>query len=216
MGCILCGGTGVGPFFADRRRTFVHCPQCDLVFVPRAQLLGPTEERARYAQHHNTAADPAYLRYIDGCIAELRRLPLEGARILDFGCGEHAVMAARLRSLGLECTAYDPLYGLGAHALAGTYDVVAAVEVMEHLREPRQEIERLVACLGLHGRLFVRTLLRSEDAPFCTWWYKNDPTHVNFFSEETWRHVARRFALRWDFCDGRQITVLRAQEARVP
>jgi cyclopropane fatty-acyl-phospholipid synthase-like methyltransferase len=207
--CILCGTEGTECFFADKRRSFLRCPNCDLVFVPREQLLSLADERARYDQHHNTECDQAYLSYVDSCIAELHCLPLAGARILDFGCGQHAVMTARLRGQGLDCTGYDPLYQLGTRALAETYDVIAAVEVVEHLRDLRHEFDRIANCLAPGGHLFLRTLLRAADIPFATWWYKNDSTHVNFFSAVTMRFVARRWNLLCDVCDGRQITVLR-------
>lgn len=209
VACVLCGSDGADIFFTDRRRAYLRCPTCDLVFVAREQMLSRTDERARYDQHHNTATDLAYVSYIDACIAELRRLPLAGARILDFGCGQHAVMTARLREQGLDCTAYDPLYQLGTHALADTYDVVAAVEVVEHLRELRQELDGIARSLAPGGRLFVRTLLRCADVPFATWWYKNDLTHVNFFSADTWEFVARTWDLVCEYRDDRQIVVLR-------
>ena len=43
------------------------------------------------------------------------------SEVLDFGCGEHAVLTAILRSRGMTCDAYDPLYdfsALSATALA--------------------------------------------------------------------------------------------------
>jgi cyclopropane fatty-acyl-phospholipid synthase-like methyltransferase len=208
--CVLCGNDRTEAFFADRRRSYLRCPNCDLVFVPRQQLLSVTDERVRYDQHHNSAADAAYLRYVDACVAELRRLPLVGARILDFGCGQHAVMTARLREQGLDCTAYDPLYELGGQALAGKYDVIAAIEVVEHLRDPRHEFDTIANCLAPGGYLFVRTLLRRADVPFVAWWYKNDPTHVNFFSAITLRFVSRAWNLLCEHSDDRQIVVLKA------
>lgn len=204
---MLCGEEAA-PFCGDRQRDYLRCAHCDLVFVPREQLVSIEEERARYARHHNTADDPTYLEYVDSCIAELRRLPLPGARILDFGCGEHAVMTGRLRALGLDCRGYDPVYGIGAGALARGYDVIAAIETVEHLREPRDELARLAGLLAPGGHLFVRTSLRDDESEFLAWWYKNDPTHVNFFSQRTLRWLAGALGLDCSFCDGRQCAVL--------
>jgi hypothetical protein len=36
------------------------------------------------------------------------------------------------------------------------------------------------------------TKLVRDQAAFASWHYKNDPTHVCFYSEETWRWWARQ------------------------
>ena len=75
--------------------------------------------------------------------------------------------------------------------LRGQYDFICATEVVEHLHHPGQELARLWALLGPGGWLGVMTKLVRDHAAFAGWHYKNDPTHVCFFSEMTWQWWAR-------------------------
>ena len=53
------------------------------------------------------------------------------------------------------------------------------------------ELERLWSLLQPGGWLGIMTKLVSDQTAFANWHYKNDPTHVCFFSADTWRWWAR-------------------------
>jgi 2-polyprenyl-3-methyl-5-hydroxy-6-metoxy-1,4-benzoquinol methylase len=68
------------------------------------------------------------------------------------------------------------------------FDVVIAVEVIEHLTEPWKELHEIENVLAPDGIVIFSTLLTNAfvdrlDASehFKNWWYKDDPTHVSFF-----------------------------------
>ena len=76
--------------------------------------------------------------------------------------------------------------------LQPAYDFVCSTEVVEHLHHPGAQLELLWSLLGAGGWLGIMTkLVRDVDA-FSRWHYKNDPTHVCFFSIETWQWWARQ------------------------
>jgi SAM-dependent methyltransferase len=143
------------------------------------------DERARYAHHDNTPTNEGYVRFLGQVADVVEGLVGPGMRILDFGSGQNAVLAGLLRARGHDCTAYDPLYGLGASALQATYDAIVVCEVIEHLRDPRGELRSLAACLAPAGRLVVRTRCYPSLDELGSWWYARDATHLNFFARRT-------------------------------
>lgn len=183
--CRLCRSTACVPAGQCAGRELLHCPACGLVFVPKAQWLSVAAERERYAHHDNTAANEGYVRFL-GEVADLACAHLgPGGRVLDFGSGPNAVLTGLLRARGHACVAYDPVYGVGADALADRYDAVVACEVIEHLREPRAELARITACLRPGGSVVVRTRCYPSVAEIPSWWYARDLAHINFFGART-------------------------------
>ena len=167
------------------------------MFVPEAQWLRVEDERARYAHHDNVPSNEGYLRFLGEVADVVNGLVEPDRRILDFGSGEQAVLSGLLQARGLQCTAYDPLYGQGNGALDDRYDVIVLCEVIEHLRQLRTELVRLAGRLRPGGRLVVRTQCYPSLAELSSWWYARDPTHINFFAEPTLEHAARICGLSW-------------------
>jgi SAM-dependent methyltransferase len=190
MICKLCLTDGCAPVPAPKGRTFLHCPSCGLVFVPELEWLSQAAERARYDKHDNTPGNAGYVDFLSEVVAALRKLRQPPARVLDFGCGEHAVLCALLGEAGYTATGYDPAYA--SHAtLDGTFDVVVLCEVIEHLRDLRGELASIARHLGPGSQVLVRTRLHPSLQGMADWWYGRDPTHINFFAEPTFAVVAR-------------------------
>jgi SAM-dependent methyltransferase len=189
--CRLCLSNTCEPVGASQGRALVHCPSCGLVFVPEAHWLTVDDEKARYARHDNTAANEGYRRFLGEVADVVCELAGPGARVLDFGSGENAVLAALLRERGRDCVAYDPLYELGAGVLQGTYDTIVVCEVIEHLRDLRGELASIASCLRPGGGVVVRTQCYPSVAELPTWWYARDPTHIGFFASRTLEVAAK-------------------------
>ncbi|WP_206613551.1 class I SAM-dependent methyltransferase [Parahaliea mediterranea] len=185
--CPLCDSAATETFYQDRRRPYLRCARCALVFVPPAFHLDREAEKAEYDLHDNQVDDPLYRRFLSRLAQPLReRLP-PAARGLDFGCGPGPALAAMLEEAGHRVALYDPFYYPNGAALQGEYDFICATEVVEHLHRPGAELERLWQCLRPGGWLGVMTKLVRNREAFAGWHYKNDPTHVCFFSATTWR-----------------------------
>jgi 2-polyprenyl-6-hydroxyphenyl methylase/3-demethylubiquinone-9 3-methyltransferase len=102
--------------------------------------------------------------------------PLEGRRAADVGCGA-GLLAEPLARLGAEVVGVDAApeniaaarehalgqglaidYRVGSvEALAGRYDLVASMEVVEHVSDPRGFIQGLAAALADDGLLILST-----------------------------------------------------------
>jgi hypothetical protein len=180
--CKLCLADDCVPAGRSQQRDLYHCRACGLVFVPPTQWVSVADERARYGHHDNTAENAGYLRFLGEVADVVAAVASPPGRVLDFGSGKHAILTELLRQRGYHCTAYDPVYGLGMDALGGRYDVVILCEVIEHLRDLRDELERISGTLTEGGRVVVRTRCYPSLAALPTWWYARDPTHINFFS----------------------------------
>jgi 2-polyprenyl-3-methyl-5-hydroxy-6-metoxy-1,4-benzoquinol methylase len=164
-------------------------------------------ERTRYDEHHNTLSDQSYVDYCRGVAALLHTIPLVDPSVLDFGCGQHQVLARLLAREGIRCRAYDPLYGIGMPALEGTYDVVIMCECIEHLRGLAAEVRRVMRLLVPSGYLIVRTELLADLQNFASWWYIRDCTHINFFSLTAMRYVAERIAKPLCFTNNKNVCI---------
>jgi hypothetical protein len=181
------------------------------VWVAAAEHLSPAAEQDRYARHHNAATDSGYVAYLSAVVDTV--LAVAGPELgptLDFGCGEHAVLTGLLRRRGIDCTPYDPLYGIGGDAPGRTYRTIVACEVVEHFRDPRAEFARLGRLLAPGGRLVIRTGLVTPAVDLATWWYARDPTHIAFYRVETIDAAARSLGLQRTWTDRREYVVLAA------
>jgi 2-polyprenyl-3-methyl-5-hydroxy-6-metoxy-1,4-benzoquinol methylase len=101
-----------------------------------------------------------------------------------------------LTEAGHHVTLYDPFYARRPAALTRRYDFITATEVVEHLHRPGLELDRLYRLLRAGGLLGIMTKRVIDRARFATWHYINDPTHVCFFSRETFTWLAVRWGAR--------------------
>lgn len=153
--------------------------------MPPEDWVTRNDERARYDHHDNQESNRGYVDFLSQVADVVAQVAKPPAPVLDFGAGENAVLTGLLRGRGYDCTAYDPLYGLGQAALAGHYQVIVLCEVIEHLRDLRDEILALCRCLAPGGSLVVRTRCYPSLGEIPAWWYARDITHINLFSRPT-------------------------------
>ncbi len=190
--CSLCGG-GLLPFHRDPRREYWRCDVCLLVQVPSRWHLDPAAERAIYDLHENHLDDPGYRRFLSRMVEPLAERLIPGAQGLDFGCGPAPALAAMLAERGMKVALYDLYYHPDQSAFETTWDFITATEVVEHLARPGLELARLWECLRPGGWLGLMTKRVINREAFANWHYKNDVTHICFFSEATFSWLARRW-----------------------
>ena len=73
------------------------------------------------------------------------------------------------------------------------YDFITASEVVEHLKQPMIELNRLMGLLKSNGVLAIMTQILSPQIDFDQWYYKNDPSHISFFSEKPLKFLAEKW-----------------------
>lgn len=181
--CPLCAGQSVAAYHRDKQRPYLRCARCQLVFVPAANHLSATREKAVYDRHENSPDDQGYRNFLSRLAVPLiERLPTR-AQGLDFGSGPGATLSVMLEERGHEVALYDPFYANDPATLETTYDFITASEVVEHLSAPGAELQRLWGLLRPGGILGLMTKRVRNQAAFATWHYKADPTHISFFSK---------------------------------
>jgi 2-polyprenyl-6-hydroxyphenyl methylase/3-demethylubiquinone-9 3-methyltransferase len=135
--------------------------------------------------------NPVRLAYIRAAIDrhwgtdEADRRPLAGKRAADVGCGA-GLLAEPLARLGAGVTGVDPApeniaaarihaegqglaidYRVGSvEALAGPYQLITSLEVIEHVTDPRAFIEGLSRLLAADGLLILSTPNRTSTSRF--------------------------------------------------
>lgn len=207
MDCPLCRRTGCGPFFEDRRRRYHRCPDCTLVFVPPAQYLDARAEKVEYDLHRNSPDDPGYRRFLDRLFAPMCSRLRPDAGGLDFGSGPGPTLSVMFAEAGYRMQIYDAFYADNPSVFERSYDFITATEVVEHLHHPDRELDRLWSCLRPGGVLGIMTKLVIDREAFSRWHYKNDPTHVCFFSRATFQWLARKWGATLTF-EGNDVILL--------
>lgn len=196
--CVLCGGTAVF-WQADRRRPYLRCQRCLLVQVPADHQLDADAELAEYRLHRNDPDDPGYRRFLSR-LAEplLQHLPADSSG-LDFGCGPAPALAMLLREQGHRVALHDLYFANNPQVFDQQWDFICASEVVEHLAQPGEELHRLWQCLKAGGWLALMTKRVRDAEAFANWHYKNDPTHICFFSVPTFDWLAAHWQTRAEY-----------------
>lgn len=206
--CPLCASAEVRPFWRDERREYLRCGVCSLVFVPPRFFLTPEAERQRYDLHRNASGDTGYRSYLSRLFAPMNRVLAPESSGLDFGSGPEPVLSRMFEEAGHRMTRYDRCYAADPAALGRKYDFIVACEVVEHLRDPAGELDRLWSCLRPGGRLGIMTQLLLVPDAFPAWHYKNDLTHIRFYAPATIVLLARRWGAEPAFPD-RDVAMMR-------
>lgn len=196
--CPLCGSTP-DEFHRDHRRRYERCPECRLVFVPPEFHLSPAEERAVYELHENTPDDPGYRRFLSRTAGAIAARVPPGSSGLDFGSGPGPTLSVMLTEIGYAMALYDPFFAPDESPLGRTYDFVTATEVVEHLRRPAESLATMWRCARPGGILAIMTKMVIDQDAFSRWHYKDDPTHISFFSVDTFEWLGARLHARPEF-----------------
>ncbi|MDP5292939.1 class I SAM-dependent methyltransferase [Oceanimonas sp. CHS3-5] len=209
--CPLCDFPDHALFHQDRRR-YHQCARCRLIFVEPGQRLTHEAEKAEYDLHDNDPQDGGYRRFLSRLATPLTARLAPGSEGLDFGCGPGPALAAMLNEAGFAVTTYDPYYADRPERLQRQYDFVTCTEAIEHFYFPGREWQRLLAMIRPGGWLGLMTKLARDQAAFATWHYKQDPTHVCFFSRDTFLWLAERDGLGIEFV-GADVILLHKPES---
>ncbi len=197
--CPLCRVETHDEYFQDPRRNYLVCRSCHLVFVPSTQYLSEADEKAAYDHHQNSPMDPDYRRFLSRLCSPLQDRLTPNSQGLDFGSGPGPTLSVMLEEIGHTVTLYDHFYAHNPTALHRPYDFITATEVVEHLHNPATVLWQLWTLLKPGGYLGLMTKLVRDQKAFATWHYKNDLTHVCFFSKSTFEWLADQWQATLEF-----------------
>ncbi len=211
--CRFCGFSGT-TVLTVRDRSYARCAECGGITLDREFLPDHEAEKARYDLHRNSLADTGYRAWLEGFvddtfrrIAAHRSLGAHGVTeagkirtVLDYGSGPEPALVALLRERGFDARGWDPYYApdmsAGPSPDHGTADLVTCLEVVEHFYEPAKSFADLAAAVRPAGWLAVGTHIL-PDTPFERWWYREDTTHVAFWTERAFELLAAEHGLVW-------------------
>jgi len=191
--CPLCKTENAEPFFEDNRRSYFRCRECELTFVPPSQHLSAAAEKAEYDLHQNFPDDPGYRQFLSRIFEPMQARLAPNSHGLDFGSGPGPTLSVMFEEAGHTVALYDVFYAKNPPVFEQQYDFITATEVVEHLHQPQQELDRLWSCLRPGGPLGIMTKLALNRDAFSRWHYKNDLTHICFFSKQTFQWLAHRW-----------------------
>jgi len=192
--CRVCNSGEAFAFQTVAKCDYWRCTLCQATFIDAKHLPDEETERKRYTLHENDPNDAGYRHFLSKLANPLlKRLP-QSQQGLDFGCGTGPALAHMLTEAGHSVRLYDPFFHPDTSALARTYDFITCTETAEHFHRPAEEFARLNTLLRPGGILAIMTCFQTDDSRFADWHYRRDETHVVFYREETFRHLAAQFA----------------------
>jgi len=197
--CPLCGHDRLNSFYEDRKRSYLRCLRCQLVFVPDEYRLSPEREKSEYDLHDNHPGDLGYRKFLSRLSAPLIEKIKYPSKGLDFGCGPGPALSVMFEEAGHHMELYDPFYFKNEDVMKRKYDFITMTEVAEHLYHPKDVFSRLFNMLNSTGFLGIMTKLVIDQNAFKKWHYIQDPTHVCFFSRSTFEYLAEIYSARVEF-----------------
>ena len=190
IACPLCKTTNSSKFYKEKFREYLRCLSCDFIFVPKMYHLSDAEEKSRYDTHNNDPNDHRYRHFLSQLLVPLLERIQQKSNGLDFGSGPGPTLSLMLEECGHSVDLYDKFYANDISVFEKKYDFITATEVVEHLSEPMFEISRLIEMLNNQGHLAVMTQILTPQIDFSSWYYKNDPSHIGFFTKKSLSFLA--------------------------
>lgn len=202
MNCLLCQSEDTALYARVPQKSaagidYFECRNCALVFMDKAARLTEADEKSFYQLHQNDAENTGYIRLLNQLLRPLKIYLPAGAHVIDYGCGPGPTLAKLLEADGHSVVNYDKYFYPDQKLLQpGLYDCLTATEVIEHFADPAEQFFSMLELLRPGGLLAVMTQVLPADQSFTDWYYRRDPTHVAFYSEKTFRHIAEYFQLQ--------------------
>lgn len=209
MSCPLCHHDKVVDYHQDKKRPYLQCQHCELVFVPSSHHLTQQLEKAEYDKHENDLNDAGYITFLSRIISPMLERIDKHSHGLDMGCGPAPALAKQFELQDHKMSLYDLYYFDDQAVLEQKYDFITCTEVIEHIADAKGFIEKLLSMLKPGAPLGLMTKLVINPERFAIWHYKNDPTHICFYSRATFEYLAKHYQLKLEFI-GQDVIVLTA------
>jgi SAM-dependent methyltransferase len=186
--CRLCGEK-TNPFFGDE---FFLCENCKAISRKLNSLPDAITEKKRYDQHQNSP-DDGYEKFISPIINYVLRNFSREKNGLDYGSGPNSILSNILAEKKYTLSKFDPFYETDSSVLNNTFDFIIACEVIEHFHYPQNDFKKLKEKLNQKGEILIMTHLYDFAINFENWYYKNDFTHVFFYTQETIEWIKKQY-----------------------
>ncbi|MCE9680113.1 class I SAM-dependent methyltransferase [Shewanella sp. AS1] len=199
--CPLCQSLALSLFHRDRHRSYMRCGHCQLISVPDEFLLSAADEKAFYDRHQNNSDDQGYRRFLGRTWQPLSSRLTPQMQGLDFGCGPGPTISVMAAEQGLKMADYDLYYANRPELLEQQYDFITMTEVIEHVADAFALLQQLDSLLKPGAILAVMTKRALDEQAFINWHYKQDLTHIRFYSIATFEWIAAHFNWQLEVID---------------
>ncbi len=212
MKCPLCYSIA-NLFTHDKFREFFHCHICHLIFVPPPFFLSKEEEIQRYLEHENSITNLGYVQMFQNKIQLLKLYCPKAQKILDFGCGYEPVLQELLIREGYDSEVYD-IHFFPEIPKRIFFDIVISTETFEHFQNPEKELNLICSLLRPKSFCAIMTKFypQKNEEPnieqFNNWYYKRDPTHICFYSTQTFQWIANHLNMEIIYNNGQDFVIL--------
>ncbi|MCF7924326.1 MAG: class I SAM-dependent methyltransferase [Candidatus Izimaplasma sp.] len=190
--CKLCN-ENMDYFIKTRNRKYYRCPNCDSIQLHDSFFLKPKLEKARYETHNNDINDSGYQEFVAPITNYIIQNFQSNHLGLDYGAGPGPVISKVLKDHHFQVKLYDPYFHKHDELLIRKYDYIIACEVVEHFNKPAKEFELLKRILKENGTIIMMTNIYNDDIDFNEWYYKNDETHVIFYTKKTFNYIKNHY-----------------------
>lgn len=177
---------------------FMRCNDCGLIAAQEPTWLDAAYSSAITRLDLGLLWRASFLGEVIQALARLEKLA--DGKFLDWA-GGYGVLTRMMRDRGLNYSHHDPLcenlFAVGFEAdTSATFDLISAIEVLEHLADPVAELQTIAAATD---RLLITTELLPDPPPKLTeWWYTTPETgqHITFFTPKALGELAARLGYR--------------------
>ena len=211
--CHICGSDTES--FRDEKSGILYysCNSCEVIFKSLECYQSIAEQKERYDLHNNDENDEGYRAYFQRFLDFVLPQVEDVKTALDFGCGRSTLLANILNSINVATDAYDPIYHSDIPYDSKKYDLILSTEVFEHLHDPKAVFDTLVGLLYPGGYLAIQTQFHPRNTEaFKSWYYHKDPTHIVFFTPQTFRQLAAMYGCTYVADNGKNMVLLKKSE----
>jgi len=207
--CKICNSKTSSFRVIKSNKLYHKCINCDFIWLDDNFIVSNQIEMERYNLHENTIENTGYVNFFKNFINFAVTPYKEQVKtILDYGCGTEPVLAELLKNEGYKVNYYD-LYFHKNEYKNKNYDMVLSTEVIEHTKSPLKIIKDLLSVITNDGILAIMTLFTPpKEQDFNTWWYKDDITHISFFTENTFKIICSLLECKIISSNNKNIIVL--------
>lgn len=208
LNCKICKSTINKQTILKNSRIYYHCDKCGFISLDSNFLLSRDEEKARYDLHENSSENSGYLKLLqDFIMTAVKPYPVQ--KILDYGSGPNPILATLLREEKYDVDIYDPYYAPLDSMKNTQYDMIISTETFEHFQNPLEEMDSIIKLLKPQAYLSIMTSFAYPYEEFKAWRYKDDATHIAFYSIATFQRLAELFSMSIIYSNNKNIIVLR-------
>jgi len=196
--CKICQSAVSSMVDLKKKVTYYRCFECGFVSLDDRDMVDEVIEKKHYEKHNNTLECTGYVEMFKNFITVALSPYLQNIEtVLDFGCGEEAVLGEILKEKGLEVDIYDIYFYPKKVYEEKQYDLITSTEVFEHLQYPKKILKTLVNSLNSDGYIVLMTKFPPKnDKEFLAWWYRRDITHISFFTPKSFEIMAEEVGLK--------------------